>query len=41
MKKKNIKKKGKGIIGDVFKGIYYVGSKIIDPSNNLRFGEIH
>lgn len=44
-RKKNNNKKGKGFLGDVlgtaFKSIYYVGSKLIDPTNNLRYGEIH
>ena len=44
--KKNYKnKRGKGIIGDTLgtigKSAYYVAAKIIDPSNDLRYGEIH
>lgn len=44
-KKKNYKKKGKGFIGDALstigKSAYYVAAKIIDPMNDLRYGEIH
>jgi len=44
-KRKNNNKKGKGFIGDVLSNLgktaYYVGSKIIDPKNNLSFNELH
>lgn len=39
------KKRGKGLFGDILstigKSAYYVGSKIIDPFNDLSYGEIH
>ena len=51
-KRKNKNMKGKGILGDIYdgvksgvsaavKGAYLVGSKIVDPSNNLKYGEMH
>jgi hypothetical protein len=41
MKNKNKNKKGKGIIGDIFKSAYYIGSKIISPKSDLKYGELH
>ncbi len=38
--KKVKQKKGKGLLGTLFKTAYYVGSNIIDPGN-LKYGEIH
>lgn len=44
-KNKKLNRKGKGIFGDILgtigKSAYYVGAKLIDPFNDLKYGEIH
>ena len=36
-----MQKRGRGIIGQLFNGLSYIGGKIIDPGNKNTWGEKH